>query len=374
MRLASTVALAALLIPAVSVQAEVTRTLRAELPASELAHRVAVENLAGAMTITAGGGDTIVAVATIHAESDSVANAMRFERVIGENGAPTLRVRYPENESTFRYPKASRDESRHEPHPVAAVFENLFGWAGGGSNTKYDGRRVRVVGSGGVLAYADVQITVPKRALEAAFRNRVGAMKADGVEGNVVFDTASGGIDVAHLKGRMRADTGSGNVLATALQGTFNCDTGSGHCQISGFDGDDLQCDTGSGDVSIKDARARDVKVDTGSGDVNLTKVDAQQVDADTGSGNVELEASGTRLSRFSADTGSGNVLVRLAKDASFHAQAELSSGRVKSRFEDAEAITDDGEVIGYRRGTGGVTIRVETGSGNLVIEPAVAR
>jgi len=87
-----------------AVAAETTRTVRAELSPDALGHFV-VENLAGTMRVVPGSGPSVVAVATIHAEDDDLAKAMRVEQVAGKLGVPTLRVIYPlDRESTIRYP------------------------------------------------------------------------------------------------------------------------------------------------------------------------------------------------------------------------------------------------------------------------------
>src|ERR1700693_5002450 len=71
---------AAALLAARSVFGEAERTLRAEIP--DAAHGAfAVENLVGAMHVTAGTSDSVSVVATVHAESGALAGAVRLERV-----------------------------------------------------------------------------------------------------------------------------------------------------------------------------------------------------------------------------------------------------------------------------------------------------
>jgi len=129
-----------LMATAPGITAEVTRTVRVELSADALP-RFAVENLAGAMRVTTGAVKTVVAVATVHAESDDLAKAVTFEQVTGKAGVPTLRVRYPlDAEHTIRYRGRGRD---------AGIVGSMFG----GSNTsaEYDGHRVKVSDTKGVL-------------------------------------------------------------------------------------------------------------------------------------------------------------------------------------------------------------------------------
>jgi len=345
---------------AVPVFAEVARTLRIEVPSPTTTHW-AIENLAGSMRVTRGTGPVVVAVATVHAESQELADAMRFEQVTGDDGVPTWRVRYPlDRESTLRYPEGGGG---------SWIVGKLFGSLSG-SSLKYDGHKVRVTSDDGPLLYSDVDVQVPAGAVEATFRNHIGPLHGEGVQGHLLFDTGSGNVTLEKVGGKVKADTGSGDVSATDVEGTFTCDTGSGNCTVDGFKGDTIACDVGSGNVRLRAPKAQRIKADTGSGNVRVLEADTEEFDADTGSGNVQLDAQGTRLARVSADTGSGNVLLRLPADASFEAYANQGSGDLTSRFTDAQPILKKKELVGYRRGDGRIKIRVDTGSGDLTIEP----
>ncbi len=325
------------------LQAEVTKTVRLTQDATR---PFAVENLAGAMKVVAGSGPLAEVTATLHAESAALLEGMRFEPTTDEKGRPSLRVRYPENERRFRYPH------------------------GGSTETKYDGRRLKVTSDSGVLAYADLEVRLPKDVAEAWLRNAVGAMQASGVSGNLRFDTGSGDITVSDVSGDIMAGTGSGDVKASGARGRFKCDTGSGGCEITGFRGESLGLDTGSGTLLATDIETRSLRADTGSGDIRVTRAQAVDVEAATGSGSVDLELVGTGLSKVSADTGSGDVRLRLPKDASFEVRADMGSGDLESRFADAQAIVNRREVVGYRRGDGHIKIDVDTGSGDVTVEP----
>ncbi len=356
------VALAAtLLVPlAPPTSAETTRTLRIEVPAS--AARFAVENLAGAMRVVPGTGDTVVAVATVHAENDELAGAVRFEKVNAAAGVETFRVRYPYDRSTrYRYPgRAGKDGSG--------------GWLGallgGGTSTSYDDHRVKVSANSGVMVYADVEIQVPHQFIQGSFKNLVGRLEAADVEGKLDFDTGNGQIALDHVKGEVKADAGSGDVKASRLGGSFTCDTGSGDCTLDGFEGDAVRCDVGSGNVRLTSVTARRVFTDAGSGDVRAVDVDAEEFVTDSGSGNVELRTKGTRLVRVKSQAGSGDLTLRLGTDASFEAYADQGSGDIVNRYSDATPIVKEKEVIGYRRGSARTRIDFDAGSGNLILEP----
>ena len=348
-----------LLAAAPAASAETTRTARVELSSGALGH-FAVENLAGTMRVGPGSGPSVVAVATIHAENDDLANAMKFEQVTGKLGVPTLRVIYPlDSEDTIRYPGRGSEPG---------IMGKLFG--GFNTTTEYDGHRVKVSGSRGVLLYADVEVQVPRHLDNATFRNLVGFLEGHDLEGKILFDSSSGDVSVARVRGEIKADAGSGDVKASGLEGSFICDTGSGNCDLGDFKGDTLRCDVGSGDVTVRSAAAKLVVVDTGSGDVRVSGGDIEEFRADTGSGNVRLENRGSRLARVKADTGSGDVTLRLAPDAAFEALADQGSGDISMGYKDAQAIVKHKEVIGYRRGDARIKIDVDTGSADLTIEP----
>ena len=340
--------------------ADATRTLRLEFSPAQ--GRFVVENLAGSMKIVPGSGTQVVAVATIHAESGALAEKMQFREVSGEKGAPTLRVEYPLGaHQTLRY----RQESDSEHHDLLG---DLFG--GGSTTTRYAGRSVKISASEGVAMHADVEVQLPSGGVEATFRNLVGRIRAERVEGKLMFDSASGDITLDKVKGQLKADTGSGDVKGSSLAGSFRCDTGSGNCDLTGFDGEEISCDVGSGDVLLKSVTAKRLSADTGSGDVRIQDADVEIFDADTGSGDVTLEASGSRLASVKADTGSGDVVLRLAPEATFEALADQGSGDLKMAFKDAQPIVKNREVVGYRRGDSRIRINVSTGSGDLEIAP----
>jgi DUF4097 and DUF4098 domain-containing protein YvlB len=340
--------------------AEATRTLRLEV--SPAAGPFVVENLAGSMRIVPGSGTQVVAIATLHAESEALVDKMQFQQVTGEKGLPTLRVEYPLGaHETLRY----RQSSNSEHH---GFLGDLFG--GGTTTAKYAGRTVKVSSTEGTSMYADLEVQLPSKSVEATFRNIVGSIRGESVQGKLLFDSASGDITLDKIRGDIKADTGSGDVKASALEGKFQCDTGSGDCDLTGFQGDEISCDVGSGDILIKSVTAKLLSADTGSGDVRVKEADLESFDADTGSGDVTLETTGSRLSSIKADTGSGDVVLRLSPQASFEARADQGSGDLRMAYKDAQPIVKGREVVGYRRGDSKIHIDVSTGSGDLEIAP----
>src|SRR5438477_9824339 len=147
--LASTVVCAFSSSVATSARADVVKTLHAELPADAAAF--AVENLAGKMRVSVGDQAGVAVTATVYAETEELAGAVRIEQVSGEHG-PTLRVRYPyDRVHTFRY----RD-------PESGWEGGLLGLASS-SSYSYDGRTVHVNPGRGTRLYADLEVVVPRR-------------------------------------------------------------------------------------------------------------------------------------------------------------------------------------------------------------------
>ncbi len=347
----------ALALPALAA-AEVTRTVKAELTPEG---RFAVENLAGTMTVGPGSGSSVVVVATVHAEDQALADAVSVEPVRGKGGVATLRVRYPlDKVSTIRYGRSKSGDG-------GGFFAHMFD---GTSNTDYDGERVRVSSHDGKLLYADLEVQLPKGSLEGAFINHIGRVSAREVTGTLRFSSGSGDIDLQKLGGRIAAESGSGDVKASGISGELACETGSGSCGASDVTGEKVACSTGSGDIELDHVKAARVKVETGSGTIGAAALDAEELVAETGSGDIEVEARQGRLTRVSAETGSGDVRLKMGAGAAFEATAEQGSGDITSGYSDAQAIVHGREVVGYRRGTGGTKIAVETGSGDFTIEP----
>ncbi|HKY33751.1 MAG TPA: DUF4097 family beta strand repeat-containing protein [Candidatus Polarisedimenticolia bacterium] len=335
--------------------ADTTRTLRREMPPGA---RFAVENLAGSMRVTAGSGSQVVVTATVHAETEEAAGLLSLEQVTGKEGVPTLRVVYPTSQHTrYRYPKRSD----------GGFLSGLFGSSS--TTTEYAGDRVKISSKEGLLLYADVEVQVPGGA-EGTFRNLVGDITGGGVEGNSSFEAASANVTLEGLRGKVAAATGSGDVNASSMEGGFKGATGSGNITLVELEGDSVSCSTGSGNVRIESSKAQSVEASTGSGNIKVVGGDLEEFSGSTGSGNVDVEADGGRIASLEAATGSGNVLLRLGPDASFEAMTETGSGDVVSRYDDAEPIMKNREVIGYRRGGSRSRIKVSTGSGNVVLEP----
>ncbi|MEO8190102.1 MAG: DUF4097 family beta strand repeat-containing protein [Acidobacteriota bacterium] len=349
---------AASLAAAIPAAGETTRTLRVEVPAGAFA----VENLAGRMNVRAGGGDRVVVIATVHADTPELADRFRLETVNTAGATSVVRVRYPHGEDTIRYrtSRGTDDDS---------FLFGLFNNSSHGSFS-YDGRTYRVSGTRGRLLYANLEIEVPARDLDATFRNRVGTISASGLSGRLSFDVASADVRVDHLSGNIRLNGSSGDVQAADIHGSWKSDFSSGDIVLERFSGERADFASRSGDVRIASMEAAVLSLETSSGDLKITDAEIADVSLHTGSGDILLESRGRRLDRLQARTGSGDVALRIPREAPFEAHGSFGSGDMHVGFTDGTATVRSGEMIAYRRGSGGVRINVDTGSGNLTIEP----
>jgi hypothetical protein len=346
---------AALAVPPAAAGAETVRTIKAELSGAD-ASRFAVENLVGAMRIAPGSGPAVEVVATVHAETAELADAVRLERVDPGGGAATLRVRYPYDKvSTFRYRERSDDGG-------------FFGWSSSESYD-YDGHRVRVNRGKGTWLHADVEIRVPAAKIQGSFVQWIGDIDADSLQGELRFRVASADLKLRRLDGAITLEGSSGDIRARDIKGTWSSEFSSGDCDLAGFEGDTISVHTTSGDAALRSVKAKRADFESTSGDLRLIDADLQELQAEASSGDVTFEATGAGLREVGIRTSSGDVSLRLPSNLSFDVDADQSSGDMDVRFSGGTEVNHRSRVVGYRHG-GGARIHVRTSSGDLTVSP----
>ena len=133
------------------------------------------------------------------------------------------------------------------------------------------------------------------------------------------LSTGSGELAVRGVRGGVVAQTGSGDVLLDRVGGgVVTAETGSGEVRAIGVSAtESLRAETGSGDVLMSLDRApKDTAVDTGSGVVEMTVPDVvYRVSTETGSGEqqVTVDNDDDAPRRLRVETGSGDVVVQPA-------------------------------------------------------------
>jgi hypothetical protein len=350
-----------MLLPASPLPAEeVTKTLKAELSGADLSD-FTVENLAGTMRIVPGAEGSVAVVATVHAETQALADGMRFERVPGEGGGAALRVRYPDGVRTIRY----REPVDEDTVQISLGF--LFFSA---NSYHYDGHTYRISTGHGKRIWADLEVQVPARLTNARFRNLAGLLEASDLEGSMRFNVASADLRLTNLNGNISLFGSSGDTHASQIRGSWKSEFSSGDCTIDHFEGDTFSFNASSGDLRARRVKARLVEVDTSSGDASILEADIEGFHGEASSGDLRLEVQGANLKDFSARTSSGDVALRLPREASFDATADQSSGDMEVRFQGGSETRRHEKLVAYRKGQGGPRIRVGTSSGNFEVTP----
>jgi DUF4097 and DUF4098 domain-containing protein YvlB len=218
--------------------------------------------------------------------------------------------------------------------------------------------------------WADLEVRVPSRLSRARFRNFVGLVEAEGLEGTLDFGVGSANLRLRRVSGDLSLESSSGDLRASEIRGSWASRSSSGDCELEGFDGETILIRSSSGDIRAKRLRAGGVEVETSSGNADFLDADLEKFRGQSSSGDLSLEAAGSRLQEVRAHTSSGNVTLRLPRDAPFDAEAEQSSGDMEVGFSDGTATRHGDKLVAYRRGSGGTRILLETSSGDVEISP----
>lgn len=357
-------------------------------------------NLIGEIHLEKAEGSAFEAEIEVHGD-DASEDLIRIETKNG--GHAQLLIRFPvEDERHYVYPRMGRGSKTTFTLPGKSERKGSWtDWIGGG---KGKSRKIRVQGRGsGLEVWADVTLKVPS-GKDIEVLHGVGAIWAEGVEGDVVLDIASGPITARRIEGDLLADTGSGSVEAVQITGDVKIDTGSGSVEafeitgivdidtdsggvdvgqitgdvrvdtgsgsveVSGCAGELLCVDTGSGSVHADRIDCRRLRIDTGNGRVRAKAIQADEASIDTRSGSVELMLDRMGSGRFVVDTGSGSIVLRLPPDASAKITADTGSGSVSADVEATQVMELKSDRISLRVGDGAARVTLDSGSGSIRI------
>ncbi len=285
-----------------------TRTLKLG-PSGQLV----ISNLAGDITVTAGGGDTVTVEVVKTARGGSDADAQEqlklVEVEIGERaGRGEVRTRYPQT-----------------------------------------GRRSTNVS----VSYT---VTAPPGT-------------------SVEARSVSGDVRVTGIKGALEAESVSGEIEIRQAERVETAKSISGDVDIDGvsFDGT-LEASSVSGDVRARNVKARRIDLGSVSGDVEVGEVSCETADLKSTSGDVQYTGAFQKSGRYEFRSHSGNVRVTLSGDVGFELEASTFSGTIDSELPvtigGAGRTGDRGSRRSIRGvyGDGSASLDVTTFSGNVII------
>jgi len=275
---------------------------------------IELRNIAGDITVAAGGGDqaSIEITKTSHAATDADARELLGlvqVRVLETPGRVDVRAEYPEN----RGPNRRRNVNVSTAYRVTAPA----------------GTRIRIDSISG-----DITIS--------------------GIRGDLMLGTISGNLVVRDAGRRIAGQTISGNVELVSAQ-----------------DDAVVELSSTSGNVQAQGIKVRRLELGSISGSVIGRDLRCETATLHTMSGNVEYTGTLVGTGRYEFKTHSGDVRLTLAETPGFELEASTFSGEVRSGLK----LTLHG-LAGSRRtrtvrgtyGNGGARVEATSFSGNVII------
>jgi DUF4097 and DUF4098 domain-containing protein YvlB len=165
---------------------------------------------------------------------------------------------------------------------------------------------------------------------------------------------------------RLRASTGNGELSVEKAGSEVELRTGNGGVHIGQTEGR-VNAATGNGDVEVESARGP-VHATTGNGRIFVATA-AGPVSASTGNGDIDVRMQSlSSAGDMSFVSGSGAVRVTLPSDFNGDVDASTGNGELRTDFAIRLIGRLDPQHMRGTIGTGGRTIRMQTGNGRLEI------
>jgi hypothetical protein len=273
---------------------------------------IELRNIAGDITVTAGGGDTATIEIIKTARGSSAADAREQlglvpVEVIERSGRVEVSARYPDD------------------------------------NRRRGRRNINVSTAYRVTAPAGTRIKA---------NSISGNLAATGVHGDLALNSISGDIRVERAGTVVRGQSISGNVEL-----------------ISAADEAVVELSSTSGNVTARGVRVRRLDLGSISGDVRGTDLRCDSANLHTMSGNVEYGGSLTSGGTYEFRTHSGDVRLTLSGGTGFEIEASTFSGEVRSGLElRLESTGRRNRTIRGTYGDGRARIEASSFSGTVII------
>jgi len=165
---------------------------------------------------------------------------------------------------------------------------------------------------------------------------------------------------------RLRASTGNGELSVEKAGSEVELRTGNGAIHIGQTEGR-VNVSTGNGDLEVESARGP-VRASTGNGRVFVATA-AGPVSASTGNGDIDVRMQSlSSAGDMNFVSGSGTVRITLPADFNGEVDASTGNGELRTDFEIKLIGRLDPQHMRGTIGSGGRTIKLQTGNGRLEI------
>ena len=270
-----------------------------------------LQNVAGDISVTGGGGDDvrIEAVKRVRHPSEAEAKVLLSEiaiEVADRGGRVEVRTEYPRRRN----------------------------WSGG----------------------VDFTLSVPRDA-------------------SVALRSVSGTVKVTNINGELRAETVSGDIIMMTAKKLRVAKTVSGDVEISESEADELSLGSVSGDVIVNRLKGNGFDAQSVSGDMRLTDVEIDHASIRSVSGDIDYSGRLARNGRYQFQSHSGDIRVTPADAKGFAIEASTFSGDVRSDYaltlqtSPANSFTPGrNRSVRGSFGDAGATLTLQSFSGDIVI------
>ena len=271
-----------------------------------------LQNVAGDITVTGGGGDEVKidAVKRVRHPNEAEGKALLSEiniNVADRGGRVEVRTDYPRRRN----------------------------WSGG----------------------VDFTVSVPRDA-------------------SVALRSVSGTVKVTNVNGELRAESVSGDIVTMTTKKLRWAKTVSGDVDVSEAEADELSVGSVSGDVTVNRLKGSGFDAQTVSGDLRLTDVELDHATLRSVSGDIDYAGRLGRNGRFQFQSHSGDIRVTPADARGFAIEASTFSGDVRSDYaltlqsSPGNSLAPGGRNRSVRGsfGDAGATLSLQSFSGDIVI------
>jgi DUF4097 and DUF4098 domain-containing protein YvlB len=195
-------------------------------------------------------------------------------------------------------------------------------------------------------------------------------------DASVALRSVSGTVKVTNVNGELRAESVSGDIVTMTTKKLRWAKTVSGDVDVSEAEADELSVGSVSGDVTVNRLKGSGFDAQTVSGDLRLTDVELDHATLRSVSGDIDYAGRLGRNGRFQFQSHSGDIRVTPADARGFAIEASTFSGDVRSDYALTLQSSPGNSLAPGRRnrsvrgsfGDAGATLSLQSFSGDIVI------